>query len=87
MRLSNDWRFLENFQIVDQMDFRYEIVSQKKAPDQNQKYLVKWFPSGIIEDCWVDKKNLPKDGIISVEVGNMSWRQKLLIRDKLFVKR
>jgi hypothetical protein len=88
VRLSNDWRFLDDFQIFDTMKFRCEILAQKKAlKTRDQKVLVKWFPPGIFEDCWIDKKNLPKDGIMSVKVQNMSWKQKLLIRDKLFVNR
>ena len=84
MRLSNDWRFLKSLKINDTMEFRCDILAQHKTPHSNHpKFLVRWLPPGIINDCWIDKMNLPHDRIMKINIQNMSWQQKLLIRDKL----
>lgn len=85
-RLSDNWRFLECLNITDTIEFRCEILAQQKQAlhSRQQQVLVRWFPSGIIEDSWVDRTSLPRHGIVNIKVQNLSWKQKLLVRDKLF---
>lgn len=79
-RQSNDWRFLANFKLNDAIDFKCEVLA---VHAQKQKVLVRWFPTGIIEDNWLDRRSLSQDGVVKVNVQNLSWQQKLKVRNKL----
>lgn len=82
-RLSNSWRFLDSLNIHDTIEFRCEILAQRPI---DQKFLVRWHPTGILDDAWVNKASLPSNGIHKNQAQNLNWGQKLLIRDKLITK-
>lgn len=82
--LSNDWRFIEKLNITDSIEFYAEILAQHFSPTFDQKrFLVRWWPAGIMEDSWINESELPRDGIIKVDVQKMTWKQKILARDIL----
>lgn len=82
--LSNNWRFLERLTIKDTIEFHAEILMQHSTLNSDQKrYFVRWWPTGIMEDSWIDESELPRDGIIKIDVQKMSWKQKLLVCDVL----
>lgn len=83
-RLSNNWRFLENVKINDTIEFKFEVLSERETPDlKKREVFIKWLPPGILEDGWVDRSSLPQNGVKLINVQNMSWKQKLNVRDKL----
>jgi hypothetical protein len=79
-RLNNDWKFLGNLKINDTIEFRCEIIAMHA---ENQQFLVRWFPAGIIEDSWIARDLVPRDGVMKVDVQKMNWKEKLNVRNKL----
>jgi hypothetical protein len=82
-RRTDDWSFLENVKINDTAQFRFEILAKRKpglVKDNKEELLVKSFPLGITEDCWIDKHDVPTEGM---DVARLSWKQKQTFCHKL----
>lgn len=83
----DDWQFLNQIHVNDSLSFRCEILAQQKSLETGKERIrVKWIPNGIIDNSWIDKSAVPFKGIKKFKVQTMNWKQKLLIRDKLFTK-
>ena len=88
VRLNNSWSFLDDFNVLETISFRGEILAQKTALDGKKlRVFVRWLPMGVLKDSWMDESELPKNGMITINVQSMTWEQKLQVRDKLFMRR
>lgn len=86
-RLKNDWSFLYDIKCKETFSARCEILAQQKSLNNAvTKVLVKWTPTGIFDDQWIEPKQLSIIGIRNFKIQSLTWEQKLLVRDKLFTK-
>lgn len=86
-RLTDDWRFLRNIYFTDTISLKFQILATQKSLDTRRKtILVRWFPIGIFDDEWIDAASVSGKCFKKFKVQTLTWKQKLFVRDKLFVK-
>lgn len=79
-RLTRPWGFLDKTEVKDKYKFTAKVIKTREVFKRDDpEVLVQWSPPGILEDEWMKKSKLPKDGARVVNVTNFSWRQKMLI--------
>lgn len=85
-RLTDDWSFLDNLELTNTISFHYRILGKRSSLDgKENQLLVQWSPSGVMDDGWVDASSVG-DNPVKFKVQNMTWKQKLLVRDMLLKK-
>lgn len=86
-KATDDWSFLRQFYFNYILSFRCEIIAQHIDPiSKSVKVLVTFSPPEVIEDRWINRNDLPLEGLIKVDIQSMNWKQKLLVRSRLFIK-
>lgn len=83
----DDWTFLNRTRIIDKIMFRCEIIAKQKNPAEEEAFLVQFtHPSGIKRISWMKKDEVPIEKTKIVDVQNLSWSEKLLVRNQLITK-
>lgn len=60
-RYSDDWSFLDHVHFTDATSFKFQILAKRQNQDTNIKEIfIRWFPTGLIDDEWLDIAELPK---------------------------
>lgn len=84
-RLTDDWSFLDNLEFINTVSLHIRILAKRGSLDgKDHQLLVKWSPSGIMDDGWVDASSVGNQSVVKFKVQNMTWKQKLLVRDMLW---